>query len=177
MNRAQLLLARFDGTEYRLCRGLNTAANRTWVLKLMRLCSRLGDGMLWYGLMGGLLLVYGREASRAVLIMGATGLAGYLIYRRLKSSLVRERPFIRHPGITMAMPPLDRYSFPSGHTLHAVSFTWQACAAFPELVPVFVPLALAIAASRVVLGLHYPTDVLVGALIGATFAAVGSAVI
>jgi hypothetical protein len=55
--------------------------------------------------------------------------------------------------------------------------SWQACAAFPELTPVLVPLALAIAASRVVLGLHYPTDVLVGALIGATFAAVGVAVL
>jgi len=175
MNRAQLLLARFDGTEYRLCRGLNTAANRPWVLKLMRLCSRLGDGMLWYGLMGGLLLVYGREASRAVLIMGATGLAGYLIYRSLKSSLVRERPFIRHPGITMAMPPLDRYSFPSGHTLHAVSFTWQAVAHFPQLAWILIPLASLIALSRVVLGLHYPTDVIAGAAVGALLAAGGLA--
>ena len=45
------------------------------------------------------------------------------------------------------------------------------------LEPVLVPLAASIAASRVVLGLHYPTDVLVGALLGATFAAVGIAVV
>jgi undecaprenyl-diphosphatase len=42
---------------------------------------------------------------------------------------------------------------------------------------VFVPLALAIAASRVVLGLHYPTDVLVGAALGAMFAAIGVALV
>jgi undecaprenyl-diphosphatase len=58
--------------------------------------------------------------------------------------------------------------------LHAVAFTWIGCAAFPELAFVLAPLALAIAASRVVLGLHYPTDVLVGALLGATCGAIGA---
>jgi undecaprenyl-diphosphatase len=141
----------------------------------MRFASRLGDGPLWYGLLAGLPLLYGAPAVRVVLIMAATGLSGYLIYRRLKSSLVRERPFIRHPGINLAMPPLDRYSFPSGHTLHAVSFTWQAVAHFPVLGWILVPATGLIALSRVVLGLHYPTDVLAGAAIGALLAAGGLA--
>src|SRR5207253_1283157 len=80
---------------------------------------------------------------------------------------VRERPFITHTAIDPAAAPLDRYSFPSGHTLHAVSFAWQASAHFPELAWVLLPLAALIAGSRVVLGLHYPTDVVAGAAIGA----------
>jgi undecaprenyl-diphosphatase len=112
---------------------------------------------------------------RPVLAMMATGLSGLLIYRRLKSTLLRERPFIRHPGITLEMPPLDRYSFPSGHTLHAVCFTWQAVAHYPALAWLLVPAASLIALSRVVLGLHYPTDVLAGGAIGALLAAVGLA--
>jgi len=175
MNRAQWILARFDGPEYRLCRGLNRAAQWPWFLTLMRWCSRLGDGALWVGLLVALPLLYGSAATRVVLTMSATGLSGYLIYRRLKSSLVRERPFIRHPGINMEMPPLDRYSFPSGHTLHAVSFTWQAVAHFPELAWILVPAAALIALSRVVLGLHYPTDVMAGAALGALLAAGGLA--
>jgi undecaprenyl-diphosphatase len=103
-------------------------------------------------------------------VLAVTGLVGILIYKWLKGRLLRERPFIRHPGITLAMPPLDRYSFPSGHTLHAVSFTWLTVERFPELAWVFVPLAGLIAASRMVLGLHYPSDVLAGAAIGATLA-------
>jgi undecaprenyl-diphosphatase len=68
------------------------------------------------------------------------------------------------------MAPLDRYSFPSGHTLHAVCFTTLATSHVPGLAPVLLPFAALVAASRVVLGLHYPSDVLVGAALGASLA-------
>ena len=54
-----------------------------------------------------------------------------------------------------------------------MSFAWQASRHFPELGWVLVPLAGLIAASRVVLGLHYPTDVIAGAVIGAALAELG----
>jgi len=65
---------------------------------------------------------------------------------------------------------LDHYGFPSGHTLHAVGFTLVALAYFPSLAAVLVPFALLTAASRIALGLHYPSDVLIGALLGGTLA-------
>jgi len=166
------LLSRFDHAEYRLCRSLNRCVAYPFVRHFFRIASRLGDGVIWYVLMVALPLIYGARGLQVSLAMLVTGAAGLVVYKLLKRTFVRERPFIRHTGISLAQAPLDRYSFPSGHTLHAVSFTWQACTAFPELTPVLVPLALAIAASRVVLGLHYPTDVLVGAAIGASFAAI-----
>ena len=170
MTRAQLIMARFDIAEYRLCRGINRVAARRWLRWLFQGASRLGDGIAWYLLVAALPLIYGRAALRLALVMAVTGIAGLLIYKLLKVRLLRERPFIRHPGITLAMPPLDRYSFPSGHTLHAVAFTWLAVARFPELAWILVPLASLIAASRVVLGLHYPSDVLAGGAIGAALA-------
>jgi undecaprenyl-diphosphatase len=170
MNRAQLIMARFDNAEYWLCRRLNRGAGAPALRGLLRIASRLGDGVAWYALVALLPLIYGRAALWPAIGMAVTGIAGLLIYRWLKHALVRERPFIRHPGITLAMTPLDRYSFPSGHTLHAVAFTWQAVANFPELGWVLIPLASLIAASRVVLGLHYPSDVLAGGAIGAALA-------
>jgi undecaprenyl-diphosphatase len=167
------LLERFDAAEYRFCRRLNRGVQHRSVRVFFKTVSRLGDGVIWYVLMAALPLLYGDQGFKVSLIMLATGAAGLAVYKVLKRTFVRERPFIRHAGISLAGAPLDRYSFPSGHTLHAVSFTWQACAAFPELAPALIPLALAVAASRVVLGLHYPTDVLVGALLGAAGGAIG----
>lgn len=170
MNRAQTIMARFDVAEYRLCRRLNRSARWPWARLTLRVASRLGDGILWYVLVGLLPLLYGAAAVKPAIVMAVTGVVGLVIYKLLKRTLVRERPFIRHPGINLAMAPLDRYSFPSGHTLHAVAFTWQAVAHFPELAWALVPLATLIAASRVALGLHYPSDVLAGGAIGGALA-------
>src|SRR5262245_47204236 len=169
------LLARFDHAEYRLCRSLNRGVAYPVVKYFFKIASRLGDGVIWYVLMVALPLIYGARGLQVSLVMLATGAAGLVVYKLLKRIFVRERPFIRHTEISLAQAPLDRYSFPSGHTLHAVSFTWQACAAFPELSIALVPLALTIAASRVVLGLHYPTDVIVGALLGVITGSIGAA--
>jgi len=169
-------LARIDAVEYGLCRRLNRGAAFRVPRTVFRIASRLGDGPIWYALGLLLPLLYGMAGAKTAGIMLLTGIAGVLVYKGLKKVFIRERPFITHSGISLAGAPLDRYSFPSGHTLHAVSFTWQATASFPELGWVLVPIAALIAGSRVVLGLHYPSDVAVGAGIGASLAMLGQAV-
>lgn len=177
MGSTNSLMARFDHAEYRLCRSLNRGVAFPVVRYFFKTASRLGDGVVWYVLMVALPLIYGERGLQVAMGLLATGAAGLVVYKLLKRIFVRERPFIRHAGISLAQAPLDRYSFPSGHTLHAASFAWQLCAAFPELAPIVIPLAVAIAGSRVVLGLHYPTDVLVGALIGVGFGAIGTVLV
>ena len=168
-------MARVDAAEFGLCRTLNRGATFAVVRRMFQIASRLGDGVAWYVLILALPIIYGAGALRSALVMAATGALGVLLYSALKRLFVRERPFITHQDIDLGAAPLDRYSFPSGHTLHAVSFTWQACAHFPGLAWVLVPFAALVAGSRVVLGLHYPTDVLAGAAIGAALAELGLA--
>lgn len=169
-------MARVDAAEYGLCRRLNRGASFALPRRIFQIASRLGDGALWYALILALPLLYGAAGVRPAIVMALTGGLGVALYTLLKRLFVRERPFITHTAIDPAAAPLDRYSFPSGHTLHAVSFAWQASAHFPELGWVLLPLAALIAGSRVVLGLHYPSDVLAGAAIGAALAELGMSV-
>lgn len=171
------LLARVDAAEYRICRKLNRSLDQPLARCTFQIASRLGDGSLWHVLILGLPLWFGRAGVRPAIVMAVTGLVGVALYAWLKRTFVRERPFVTHAAICRGAAPLDRYSFPSGHTLHAVSFTTQTVAHFPELGWPLVPVAMLIAASRVVLGLHYPTDVIAGATIGAALAAAGLAAV
>jgi undecaprenyl-diphosphatase len=167
-SRVSLAFQRFDQAELRFCRYLNRSSAYVAVREFFACISWLGDGKFWYVLMLAVPLVTG--TWQASIQMFVTGLIGLLVYKLIKQRAVRERPFITHTAISCAAAPLDRYSFPSGHTLHAVSFSWIAISYFPGLAGYLVGFTLLVALSRVILGLHYPTDVAAGALLGAALA-------
>ncbi|AYA89710.1 phosphatase PAP2 family protein [Stenotrophomonas maltophilia group sp. P373] len=148
------------GREARLCRRANHYCRRRRVRRLFAAISRLGDGVFWYVLMAALVVLDGFDGLRASVHMAATGLAALLLYKGLKRWTRRPRPYAADLRIRAWVAPLDEFSFPSGHTLHAVSFTIVALAYYPWLAPLLVPFTLGVALSRVVLGLHYPSDVL-----------------
>lgn len=120
---------------------------------------------LWLVVAGMLAVFGGRRGRRAVgrgliaiaiAAAAANGPAKLLVRRRRPSS--RWQPtLIRTPRST---------SFPSGHTAAAVAFVTGASTELPVLAPVLVPLAGAVAYSRVHTGVHYPSDVAAGAAIG-----------
>jgi undecaprenyl-diphosphatase len=169
------LFLRVDRAERRLCIWANAAARLRALRSLFRAVSRLGDGVFWYALIALMPLLRGTDGVWIAAQMLATGGCGLALYKLMKKRFVRERPYIGLIGIECAMPPLDRYSFPSGHTLHAVLFTVLAVTHVPELAVVLVPFAVLVAMSRIVLGLHYPTDVLIGAALGASLAITSNA--
>ncbi len=160
------VLRRCDAAELSLCLYLNRGCARRGVREFFGVISRVGDGALWYVLIFALPLLYPHGGLQLAMQMALTGIVGVLLYKGLKRTLVRERPFINCRAISLGTAPLDRYSFPSGHTLHAVSFTTLMTSHFPESAFVLAPFAVLVAASRVVLGLHYPSDVAAGALLG-----------
>ena len=164
----------FNSLEGNLCLRINRLARGTGVRKFFSMISKLGDGWIWAAMGAALLLSHGIAAIQDVLAMLITAIAGIGIYKALKLKLVRERPYINHRDIRCGTAPLDRYSFPSGHTVHAVSFCVMFFHVEPALFIVALPMALLIAASRIILGLHYPSDVFVGALLGGVLGSIGA---
>ncbi len=153
-----------------ICLACNRWGRRERVRPIFATVSRLGDGAIWYWLMTMVVLADGWDGLAASTHMAATGLAALTLYTWLKRYTRRPRPFAEDRRIHALAKPLDQYSFPSGHTLHAVAFTSVAVAYYPILAWLLVPFTLAVAASRVVLGLHYPSDVVAASVIGGVLA-------
>lgn len=150
----------------RMCVAANRWGARHAVGWFFGIISRLGDGVFWYALMLALALIDGRRGLEAAAHMAATGLVALALYRVLKRWTRRPRPFRTCPGVIAHVPPLDEFSFPSGHTLQAVGFTIVALAWYPLLAPLLLTFTALVAASRVILGLHYPSDVLAAIFVG-----------
>jgi undecaprenyl-diphosphatase len=171
--RQSSLLHRYLHWEQALTISANRLSRQVWVRRLFTLISRLGNGWGWAAILFAQCMIQGREAVLPIVRMLVTTVIGIGLYGSIKRLAARPRPSEHCHRIMVSEPPLDQFSFPSGHTLHAVNFTLQILFFVPVLGWVAVPFALLIAASRLILGLHYLSDVVVGAVLGmllATFA-------
>ena len=160
---------RMSDWEMPLCRLCHERSSLS-VRRLFGVVSRLGDGHYGYLVLSLLFVLLGPAALSVATQAAAVALIGHVLYKSLKRKTARPRPLHAAAGsgyvFDFTVPPLDRYSFPSGHTLHAVAFAFVVSAHVPILALLLVPFAVLVALSRVVLGLHYPTDVLAGAVLG-----------
>ncbi len=156
--------------EGRWCRHANALGRMHGFRAYFAAISRLGDGIFWYGLMGAMVLLDGWQGLQASAHLAAVGAVSLMFYKGLKRWTRRPRPYAADRHIRAWVAPLDEFSFPSGHTLHAVAFTIVALAYYPVLAWLLIPFSASVALSRVVLGLHYPSDVLAATGIGSVLA-------
>jgi undecaprenyl-diphosphatase len=145
---------------------LHGAAAQPVVVLLLMTVSRLSDGLLWYGLMLILPWWGGANGTACAIRMLGLGALNLLIYQVVKRHFARPRPYKTCPGIRACARSLDEYSFPSGHAMHAVAYSVLLGVYYPEFTPLLWGFTALVALSRVVLGLHYPSDVVIGAAIG-----------
>jgi undecaprenyl-diphosphatase len=139
-----------------------------WLTSFFVLVSRLGDGSLWGATAAGFLVFGGPQTRWAVAAAALAITVSVRLFMAVKNMIGRPRPFVTWQNLRCLLQPPDRFSFPSGHTMTAFAAATVYALLIPGAALFFLPLATLIGLSRIFLGCHYPTDVLVGALLGST---------
>lgn len=118
-------------------------------------------------------ITFAPSANRWIGVECLTALAlSHIPVAFLKRKYPRLRPYLVLPQTRTCKYPLKDHSFPSGHTTAVFSVSVPLITAFPLSALYILPIALTVAISRMVLGLHYPSDVIAGATIGILTSAV-----
>ena len=135
-------------------------------IAFVRIISKTGDGYMQLALPIFFLI---REPSSGfsffVLVVAAFAIERP-IYFVLKNTLKRPRPPEVVPHFFSVITPSDQFSFPSGHTMASFLLASLTVIYFGSAASVLYIWAVAVGASRVILGVHFPTDIFAGACLG-----------
>jgi undecaprenyl-diphosphatase len=155
-----------QSNDHRLMRRVHRWRAPRWFRVLMIVSTRGGDGWLWYAL--GLILFFfgGDERFQAIGAAVTAAAAGVFLFRLLKHSSRRKRPCEFEPHCWASILPPDKYSFPSGHTITAFAVALSVGLFYPQLLVALLVAAVLIAASRIILGMHFLSDVVAGGVLG-----------
>jgi undecaprenyl-diphosphatase len=166
-----------ERTDHRLMIRVNRWRPPRWLRFWMLASTRLGDGWLWY--LSGLMVALfgGPSRGRALLATALASGAGIVLFRRVKRICGRRRPCDLAPHCWAQLLPPDQFSFPSGHTITAFAVAISLGSFYPALLPGLLFCAASVAVSRILLGMHFLTDVLAGAAIGGVLGAVAGALL
>lgn len=136
------------------------------IARVSRWISRLGDGV--YYLVLALMLIWleptnGNNFFSTALLAFAFELPLYLL---LKNTIRRRRPNDAISDFVAYLVPSDKFSFPSGHTAAAFVIATILSYFYPQYSTYFFLFAIGVGSSRVLLGVHFPTDILAGMVLG-----------
>ncbi len=147
-------------------RRVNRWSAPRWVRRWVVLATRGGDGWFWAAC--GIAILASSDASRYS-ALGAAALAvaaAVLMFKALKPTVRRKRPCHVEPHCWALLLPPDQFSFPSGHTMTAFAVAVSLGLFYPSLLAALLACAACVAASRVLLGMHFLSDVIAGGLLG-----------
>jgi len=155
-----------ENRDHRVMRRLNRWSAPRWIRYWMLAATRLGDGWIWYSAAVLILIFGGAQRYAAVASAALAAVVGVFVFKALKRLSQRPRPCQIEPHCWSKVLPPDKFSFPSGHTMTASSIALVLTYFYPGLEFPLIFLALSIALSRIVLGMHFLSDVLAGIILG-----------
>lgn len=162
----KLIITNFTEWDTRLFNRIFGWHGKLMLDRIMVFFTRTADGYLFPVIAGSLFLFDSAQAVQFIL----TGLIAYAIeltaHHFLKRGIQRDRPFNAIVGIECLLQPPDKFSFPSGHTAAAFVMATLLASFYPAIAFTVLAWAVMVGISRIYLGLHYPTDVLAGAVLG-----------
>lgn len=164
---ARVLLGYIEQRDLRLMRRLHRWRAPRPIRILMLIMSRLGNGWLWYSLGIFILVCGGQNRYRAFFAGALSALVAILIFQRVKPLSHRRRPCEIEPHCWAVISPPDRFSFPSGHAMTSFAIAVAVGNFYPQCQPCLLAVAALIAVSRIIVGMHFLTDIVVGAAMGA----------
>jgi undecaprenyl-diphosphatase len=156
-----------EAGDERLMRRVNRWRPPRWLRLWMIAATRAGDGWLWYGAGLAVALFGGAERLDALLAAGLAMGVGIAAFLKLKRAFGRKRPCAVEPNCWATLLPPDQFSFPSGHTITAFAAAVSLGSYYPALLPGLLFCAASVALSRIVLGMHFLSDVVAGGVLGA----------
>jgi undecaprenyl-diphosphatase len=165
---SQSMLQFIAARDHRLMRRVHNWRAPGWVRLWMICATRGGDGWLWYVMIFAILLFGGPDRFKAVSAACMAAGTGIAIFIVLKRRTGRRRPCSLEPHCWSQLLPPDQFSFPSGHSITAFAMAVSVGLFYPSLMAGLLFVAFSIAISRILLGMHFLSDVVVGSGIGAT---------
>jgi undecaprenyl-diphosphatase len=164
------MLSFIQHRDQRLMHRLNRWPAPRWIRIWMICATRGGDGWLWYAMGFVILLFGGEQRFHALAAAGLAAGLGIGIFLKLKKATGRRRPSCFEPHCWATLLPPDQFSFPSGHTITGFAVALSLIQFYPSLAAGLLFCAISIALSRILLGMHFLSDVLAGAAIGSILA-------
>jgi undecaprenyl-diphosphatase len=152
--------------DYSVMRLANNWEAPRWMRAYVISATRAGDGWLWYAMGLAILLFGGENRFFALGAAGTSAVLSILLFMLLKRFTGRRRPCQIEPHCWATLLPPDQFSFPSGHTMTAFSVAIPLLLFYPTLTIGLLFCAISIAISRILLGMHFLSDVIAGAMIG-----------
>ncbi len=165
-----MTLARAKSTlsapDHNLMRRVNRWRAPKWFRTWMMLATKAGDGWLWAAIGIAVLLSPAPNRFRAVESCACAIACGVVLFHKVKRIFCRLRPRDIEPHCWANIVTRDKFSFPSGHSTTAFAVALSLGSFYPEIMPILLVLAANVAVSRVIVGMHFLSDVLVGSGVG-----------